>query len=274
MEALPRFVVFGGPVPEALRVGLEGAAELYPGGAIPDAEASGVVLHAGADVHAGLRAFRDAGGSLPVYGWSDAPVGLDARLRWIREGGDDLVGGAEGAAHLRRRLEETPDAAIGARVDRWTTLLARYLRARDQFGLHTDGDGAKRWADALRLRDGLLAEAGVPFAGDPAARSTALPVGERGPGANQPAVASTGMGAAAIVDGVPLPIRALGADGLVVICPEAPRVGARMEVELRGARRAARLDAEVRWIEPRGEAGWDVGLRALRCELDPVPTRG
>jgi hypothetical protein len=260
MNGLPRFVVFGGPVPEALRVALDGVVELCPGGAIPDADASAVVLHAGPSVQAGLRAFRDAGGTLPVYGWTDAPADLDARLAWIREGGDDLVGGVDGAALLRRRLEGAPDTALGARVDRWLAQLARYLRAREQFGLHTDGDGAKRWADALRLRDAVLEEADGAFAGDPAVRAAD--------------VAGPPMGGTATVDGVPLTVRALGAEGLVVICAEPLRVRTRLDVGLRGAQRAARLDAEVRWIEPRGDGCWDVGLRTLRCELDPVPARG
>ncbi|MDP2310328.1 MAG: hypothetical protein Q8P18_30205 [Pseudomonadota bacterium] len=263
----PRFVVLGGPVPEPLRSELLGVVELFEGGDLVDPSTDGVLVHAHADLFPALRRFRDGGGRLPIFGLSQRPVEIGERLRWIREGADDLLEIGTAAATLLRKLRtEAWQAATpaprgervpaGARVDRWLMAAGRYLSAREDLVETLGAGGRNRYLDCVFLRDQLLraAESEAP---------TDM-FGQRRGSERESLGWPVWVLAPLAVGGELLNI---GADGACLALPTAPGPGERLQVRIEGATVAAMVELEVRWRRRVSRERWQIGAFGIACAV-------
>jgi hypothetical protein len=263
----PRFVVLGGPVPEPLQTDLLGVVELFEGGDLVDPSTDGVLVHAHADLFPALRRFRDGGGRLPIFGLSLGSVDITERLRWIREGADDLLEIGTAAATLMRKLrteawqpaarapggESLPPAA---RVDRWLMAAGRYLAAREEL-VDTLGTGGRdRYLDCAFLRDQLLRAA--------ESEATSDMFGQRRGSEREPLGWPVWLLAPVEVGGELLNI---GADGACLALPTSPGPGQRLQVRIEGGTVAAMLELEVRWRRRVARDRWQIGAFGIACSV-------
>lgn len=160
---MPRYMVLGGPVPEALAQALSGAIDLVAEGEVPDNEVDGVLIHARPESQAIFRRFRRDGGSLPIFALSEGGVGLGERLQWIRHGADDLLDVATAADTLRRKMLTTPptdesrqDTERGMFLDRYLRSMHRYVGARQALVSKLGEQALSRYLDCVFLRDQAL----------------------------------------------------------------------------------------------------------------------
>jgi len=267
----PRFVVLGGPVPEALRADLFGDIELFEGGELVDPTTDGVLVHAHADLFPALRRFRDGGGRLPIFGLAPGSVAIADRIRWIREGADDLLDVTSAADALRRKIRSDtwrPAGALpnlaplstSARVDRWLVATDRYLPARDRIVAALGADGRARYLDLVFLRDQLLRASDLEGAPDA--------FGQRRGADRVPLDWSVQ---------VLLPVECrgelinIGAEGASIAVPAPPQQGGLLRVTVEGSAVAGVLDFEVRWQRRASRERWHLGALALACTLTRGP---
>lgn len=264
MSSMPRFVVLGGPVPARLREGLVGNLELHDESALDVERADGVILHAHGDVLPALRKFRAAGGSLPIFGYAAHSVDIEARLQWIRDGADDLLGEDTAVASLLRRLRgrdrpEVPDAEKGLRFDRYLRALKRYLVVREELAEALGDGGRARYIDVAFQRDQVMRTSDSDATPDAFGQRRGS---DRDP-LNWPAqVIEPRLGACEIVN--------IGADGLCLGLSRAPSAGEILRLKLEGIAVSGVIDLEVRWQRRVSKERWEVGALATACRL----TRG
>ncbi|MFZ5475575.1 MAG: hypothetical protein ACOZNI_02265 [Myxococcota bacterium] len=264
MNAMPRFVVLGGPVPEGLPEALAGQIELLTEGEIAETEADGVILWASGDVIPALRRFRDNGGLLPIFGWSEEPVDVPSRLRWVREGGDDLLDPAFAADALIDRVRGpgrklVAESDLGLRVDRWLLALARYLGAREDLVAALGESGRQQYVDVTFLRDQVL-------------RATEGDAPPDAFGQRRGSDRESFSWPMRLVEPEPADaeLRNIGPEGLRMALPVAPMTGAQVLLQLEGLTVAALLAVEVRWQRRTARDRWEAGGFALGCRI----TRG
>ncbi|MDP2314570.1 MAG: hypothetical protein Q8P41_16830 [Pseudomonadota bacterium] len=264
----PRFVVLGGPVPERLRADLSGEVDLLEGADLVDPATDGVLVHAHAELFPALRRFRDGGGRLPIFGLAEGPVDVDQRIRWIREGADDLLDLETAAATLSRKLRAevwrpagrptppTENLPVAARVDRWLTAAGRYLPARELLVETLGLGGRNRYLDCAFLRDQLVR------AGD--TDVTADVFGQRRGSEREPLGWPVQLLAPIEGGGELLNI---GADGACISLPSAPGPGERLHVRIEGTNVAATMELEVRWRRRVSRDRWQVGAFGIACSV-------
>ncbi len=267
----PRFVVLGGPVPDLLRADLLGDVELFEGGELVDPTTDGVLVHAHADIFPALRRFRDGGGRLPIYGLAEGRVATADRIRWIREGADDLLDVATAAAALRRKIRSDswrPSSAdpnlvplsTSGRVDRWLVAMDRYLPVRDSIVAVLGHDGRARYLDAAFLRDQLVRASDLD--GSPEV------FGQRRGADRLPLDWSVQVLS-------PVEQRAqllnIGAEGVSIALPAPPSQGDLLRVAVEGAAVAGVIDLEVRWQRRASRDRWHAGALAVACTITRTP---
>ncbi len=266
-ESLPRFLLLGGPLPEAAVAGLRDVVTLD---ATEDATApaDGILVPARPEVLPAIRRFRDAGGRLPIFAVSPTPVTITERLAWIGDGGvnDVLAADTAGEALARKLRSETwrPSAPpsgegneAGARVDRWLRAASRYLEAREALLAGLGPRGRARFLDTTFLRDKVLRAGDGDFAADPfghrrgsEGESLSWPVNLLAP------VATSGH------------LENIGADGACLALANAPGPGERLHISVVGERVAATLALDVLWQRRIGRGRWQVGALALACTIE------
>lgn len=242
--------------------------QLFEGGDLVDPSTDGVLVHAHADLFPALRRFRDGGGRLPIFGLSLGAVDIGERIRWIREGADDLLDIGTAAAALIRRLHKetwqpvtrrpSTDALVptSARVDRWLLAASRYLSAREEV-VKALGDGGRgRYLDCAFLRDQLLKA------------SETEPVidlfGQRRGSERESLSWPVSLLSPDQADGELLDI---GADGACLALPTSPDPGQRLQVRIEGGTVDARLEFEVRWRRRVSREAWHAGVFAIACAV-------
>jgi hypothetical protein len=251
-------------VPAGLREGLEGLIELLTAGEIAETDADGVLLWARGDVFPALRRFRKNGGQLPIYGLSDEPVDVPTRLRWVREGGDDLLTRENAVEVLVDRVRGegrrvVDEAGTGLRIDRFLLATRRYLGAREDL-VRALGDGGRtRYVDVTYLRDQVLR------AVDSEAPMDAF--GQRRGGEREQLAWPLRVLEPRPAEGE---LRNIGSDGLCFTLPYAPAAGEVLQVALDGLSVGALLSLEVRWQRRTGRERWEAGALAIACRI----TRG
>ncbi len=261
MTDVPRFVVLGGPIPAALREALAGAIEFVTAAALSEGPADGVLLHCDGDVRPALRRFRESGGGLPIFGWSDAPVDLEARLAWIREGGDDVlsIDGAVDALLRRARLgtgRAVQRAEAAVRMDRWLHQMERYLAVRAPLEHGLGEAGRARILDLAWQRDQVARAA----------------ENEPGPDAFGQRRARDGWRidwpARFEAHGEDVTLLSLGPDGFAYAAGRPPAPDERQRMWVHGATAHAVLDVEVRWQRRVTRERWEAGAHVLSCRCD------
>ncbi len=266
-DTSPRFVVLGGPVPEPLRTDLLGIVELFEGGELVDPSTDGVLVHAHDYLFPALRRFRDGGGRLPIYGLTRGPVQIGERIRWIREGADDLLDIAFAGATLARKLrteawrpsvrapgaEPTP---IAMRLDRWLTAAGRYLPAREHLVDTLGNNGRGRYLDCAFLRDQLVRATETEGSPDLFGQRRGSDRENLGwPIRLMSPIESTGE------------LLNIGADGACLSLSTAPVPGDRLQVRIEGGTVAATMEMEVRWQRRVSRDRWQVGAFGIACAV-------
>lgn len=251
-----------GGLPDDARAAAAGVADLVP----PEeaAGAEGVLVPAGPDGARVARVYRDRGGRLPVYALSSARVTVADRIRWIREGGDDLLALAELPAALERKLAAgalrptAGDGPVAERVDRWLRAAARYLSAREEILADLGKNGRTRYLDAVFLRDHVV-RAGHADGGPDA-------FGQRRRGDREALDWPARLSAPIPVDAR---VQQIGAEGACLSLPVAPGPGERLVAEVAGKQVTGRLELEVRWLRRVARGRWQVGVFSIACTLAP-----
>lgn len=251
-ELVTRYMVLGGPVPEALQAELAGVVELVAEGSVPDGEVDGVLIYARQESLPAFRRFRRAGGSLPIFALSDGPVEMLERLQWIRHGADDLLDPLSAAETLRRKMRSTAtpaaariDADRGMFLDRYLRCLSRYIVARQVLVGRLGENALSRYLDCVYLRDQALRAA------DDAPIDA---FGQRRGGQREPirwpirVTEPTGLDAELLN---------VGADGLAMGLPVQP--AERMRIVVQTGALSAALDLEVRWQRRVSRDRWELG---------------
>jgi hypothetical protein len=236
-------------------------------GSGPGTPAEGALLHATADALPALRHYREEGGRLPIFAVAEGPVRMDDRIRWVREGADDLFAADTAADALARRLRSdtwrsppSPREAVGnvgARVDRWLRASGRYLLAREHLVGEIPQAGRSRYLDTVFLRDQVLRT------GDNEGPADAF--GQRRGGEREVLDWPIRVLAPTVSEGQLLNI---GADGVCLALPVAPSPGERLQMAVSGERAAGRLEIEVRWQRRIGRGRWQIGAFAISCALE------
>ncbi len=262
---LPRFLVLGGRLPDAALSGLAGLVELVDG-ADPAAPADGGLLPANAEVLPALRRYREGGGRLPIFAVSEEPIDIAQRLRWIRQGADDLLEARTAAETLARKLRSDtwrqPLAALDPsqaadRVDRWLRASSRYLDAREELVGDLGNHGRSRFLDASFLRDQVVR------AGD--GEAAADPFGQRRGSERESLNWPVRLLAPVVADGH---LQNIGADGVCLALPTAPGPGERLQLAVSGERVSARVELEVRWQRRIGRGRWQIGAFGIACTIE------
>jgi hypothetical protein len=251
---LARFKVLGGPIPVDLAEALAGIAELVPenGG---DDKVDGVLIYAKDESLPAFRRFRKDGGDLSIFALAEGEVDLSARLRWIREGADDLVSLSTAPEILQRKLLAPPGAAVdvaedmsrGMFLDHYLRAMHRYLGARNDV-LAALGDGAiTRYLDTCFLRDQVLRPRGSEQPADA--------FGRRRGGARAEV-----HWPLQVIEPVQVAADLLnfGADGMSLAMGVAPAEKLRVAIE--AASVGAVLDVDVRWQRRVARDRWEVGV--------------
>ncbi len=262
-----RYMVLGGPVPEALQRALAGVVELVGENEVPDTEVDGVLIHARPESRAIFQHFRSQGGSLPIFALAENHVGVAERLQWIRAGADDLLDLASAAETLRRKLRAPPspdavreDAERGMFLDRYLRCMHRYVAAR-QAMLHKLGEQAlSRYLDCVFLRDQALKAA---------EDAPADAFGQRRGGQREPLkwpmrVTEPFKSTGALLN--------VGADGCAISLPVQPTERLRLAVDT-GAM-SALVDVEVRWQRRAARDRWELGGLITGVHLVESRTEG
>lgn len=251
-ELVTRYMVLGGPVPEALQAELAGVVELVAEGSVPDGEVDGVLIYARQESLPAFRRFRRAGGSLPIFALSDGAVEMLERLQWIRHGADDLLDPLSAAETLRRKMRSTAtpsaariDADRGMFLDRYLRCLSRYIVARQALIGRLGDNALSRYLDCVYLRDQALRAA------DDAPIDA---FGQRRGGQREPIRWPIRV---TEPNGLDAELLNVGADGLAMGLPMQPAEKLRLAIQT-GALSGA-LDIEVRWQRRVSRDRWELG---------------
>ena len=266
----PRIVVLGGPIPEILRAQLAGNIDLLPEVEIETGDWTGILVYARNEALSAVRRFRNAGGVAAIYGLSETPVDVAQRIRWIREGADDLLAMDTAAGVLARRLRgpatRVPGALAsvptGVRLDRYLTALSRYLSARsDVLGLLGEA-GRQRFLDCHFLRDQVLkaADGDFPDTGN----------GQRRGSDREPLQWGVHLANRATDDAI-AELQNIGADGLGLALRSPMTPGELMRVDLDGYTMSAVISVEVRWQRRSSKDRWEVGCFVLSLDITRKP---
>lgn len=259
----PRIVVLGGPVPERLRSELEGNVELLGPDEVGDAPLSAVLVHAHPDARGAVRAFRESGGTTPVFGFGPIVPGIAERLEWIREGAEDLLHPDSAAGALLQRLRgdaprrevDADEAPVDARLDRYLVALDQYLASRRDLTRRLGDVGAMRYLQTVVARQHVVRAA--DHLGSP------LPAGERRGSTREP------MGwPLRLVDapGAWAELRDVSADGLGIALDPEPRGRGPLRLEIEGLTVSAEIELEIRWRR-RQPDHWEAGGWAVRATI-------
>lgn len=265
---LPRFLVLGGPIPDLLRVELSGAATLAEVANLREPVADGILAHARSELTVTIQMYRDQGGKLPIFVLADPPVRIEDRIRWIRDGADDVLDLNTASSALVNKMRSeawrsnatitsSNAAPPGVRVDSWLQASSRYLAIREQL-IAAMGEGARaRYLDCVFLRDQLMRASD----GEPAPDVFGQRRGSDRESLGWPfrmtrPLASSGE------------LLNIGADGACLSMPIAPGPGEQLTIDVAGDRVAGRVDLEVRWQRRVARGRWQVGAFALGCTLD------
>ena len=255
-----RYMVLGGPIPVSLRETLNGVIELVAEREVLDAEVDGVMIHARPESQSIFRRFRKAGASLPVFALVDGKVALAGRLRWIRQGANDLLDLAGAAETLRRTIRalqlqeaERQDAERGMFLDRYLRCLHRYVAARQALVERLGEEPLSLYLDCVNLRDqALKASEGAP----------ADAFGQRRAGQREVLTWPIQAAAPATSSGILLNI---GADGCAASLPVEPSENVRLTLNTGAI--SATLDLEVRWRRRASVSRWDFGGLIVAVQL-------
>lgn len=266
----PRIVVLGGPVPDSLRAQLLGNIDLVAEAEIESGNWAGILVHAKSESLPAVRRFRNAGGMAAIYGLADGRVDVKERIRWIREGADDLLSLATAADVLARRLRGAssrkltppPSVPTAVRIDRYLGALDRYLGARGGvLGLLGDS-GRQRFLDCHFLRDQVLraSDQEIPELGTSQRRGS-----DREP--MQWGVRLVDRANEVEVLGASAELQNIGADGLGLTLHAPMQPGETARVEIEGYATTALVTIEVRWQRRSARERWEIGAFALRMEF-------
>lgn len=268
MGTHPRIVVLGGPVPEELRDALADNIDIVAEADLGDGDYNAILVHARAGSLAAVRRFREAGGNVPIYGYSPDPVTIHQRLAWIREGADDLLHTDPAVQALIRRMRgpaprpapTQPTMPVAMRLDRYLLALDQYLASRTDLIRRLGEDGAQRYVACVSRREQVCRAADGDLEVDPLA--------ERRGSTREELNWSV-----RVLDDPDINVELLdvSADGLRILLDAEPVEGEPLRLGIEGLTVAADVDVEVRWSRPRPPRGWEAGTWAARTTITRSP---
>lgn len=258
----------GGPVPGELREALADNIDIVAEADLGDGDYNAILVHARPGSLTAVRRFREAGGNVPIYGYSTDPVTIHQRLAWIREGADDLLQTEPAVSALIRRMRgptprtapTAPTLPVAMRLDRYLLALDQYIAARSDVIRRLGDGGSDRYAACVARRQQVCRASDGDIELDPLADRRGSPRHDLN-------------WSIRVVDDpdVNAELLDVSADGLRILIDAEPVPGETLRIGVEGLTVAAEVEVAVCWSQARPAGGWEAGTWAARSTITRSP---